>query len=126
MEEKSEGESVIKGTTQPWSARCQSLFSPVFLSFSSLMNILCRLLQTSHTASASLKQRRCMAGWLWWHEPSVKQVPHQRGCIGHAAIPSTTQGMMPSITAKTLLCRLGSRVQPVGSQARKVATAQCC
>lgn len=67
MGEQSEGESVIKQTTEPRSPRCQPLFSTVFFNFSSLLNILCKLLQTSHAAPVFLKQRRCMAGWLWWH-----------------------------------------------------------
>lgn len=52
----------------------------------------------------------------------MKQVPHHRGHSGHAAISCTTQGMMPNIAAQRLQRRLGSHVQPVGSQARKVAT----
>lgn len=57
---------------------------------------------------------------------SVKQMPHHRVCTGNAAVPSTTREMMPNTTAKRLQCRRGNHVQPMGSWARKVATAQHC
>ena len=118
--------SVVKWTTQPQGARYQPLFSPAFLSFSSLLNNLGRLLQTSHTTPTSLKRRQCTAWSLWQCEQSVKPMPHQRSCTGHAVLPSTTQRMMLDITTKRLQCRLGSLVLPVGSQAGKGNTAQCC